>query len=549
MSHYAGPPTLGASLRSRPAVLAAAGLVLVLVGVVMWWVTRSDDPAVTSGGCERETTVRVTVAPEVADLAAGLLRDPRELPDGSCVRAEVTAQRPVQTVGDLAALDETARAQVWVPDSSSWTGRVADVPLDPSGSLAVSPVVLGTSAAAVDELGWADEPPSWSEALTSGRPLAVPDLATSAEGLAALAAVRASLGGGEEADTALVRAALAASRDPAVDGEDALARLAADDADAPLVPVREQAVAAANRDAGSPALAAVYPSEGSPVLDYPVVRVGEPDDAAVDAVVEVLTSEAAGAAAQQAGFRAADGSAFEGAGDATGTREEAPEQLDLDPAATEELTDRLTSLASPTRLLAVLDVSTSMEAQVGDGTRATLARDAAKSALGLFPPDTAIGLWFFAKELDGDRDWDAVVPTRTLDTFVDGTSQAELLVEQLDALPSRLSPGGTGLYDTTLAAVRAAREDYDADAVNSVLLLTDGQEDDDEGLALGELLAALRAEEDPQRPVRVIGVALGPDADLEAVERIAEATGGSAYSAVEEGDLQNVLFDALRRRD
>ena len=48
MSHYAGPPTLGASLRSRPAVLAAAVLVpvLVLVGGVVWWATRSDDPAV-----------------------------------------------------------------------------------------------------------------------------------------------------------------------------------------------------------------------------------------------------------------------------------------------------------------------------------------------------------------------------------------------------------------------------------------------------------------------------------------------------------------------
>ena len=132
---------------------------------------------------------------------------------------------------------------------------------------------------------------------------------------------------------------------------------------------------------------------------------------------------------------------------------------------------------------------------------------------------------------------------------VDGRSQAELLAERLDELPGRLIPGGTGLYDTTLAAVRAARNDYDDEAINSVLLLTDGEEDDADGLTLPQLLSTLRAEEDPQRPVRVIGVALGPDADLDAVERIAEATGGSAYSAVEESDLQDVLFDALRRRD
>ena len=33
-----------------------------------------------------------------------------------------------------------------------------------------------------------------------------------------------------------------------------------------------------------------------------------------------------------------------------------------------------------------------------------------------------------------------------------------------------------------------------------------------------------------------------------ALQRIGEATGGDAYSAVDENDLQTVLFDALRQR-
>ena len=52
----------------------------------------------------------------------------------------------------------------------------------------------------------------------------------------------------------------------------------------------------------------------------------------------------------------------------------------------------------------------------------------------------------------------------------------------------------------------------------------------------------------PERPIKVIGVALGPDADLEALQQIAEATAGSAYSAVDPADLRTVLFDALRQR-
>ena len=86
--------------------------------------------------------------------------------------------------------------------------------------------------------------------------------------------------------------------------------------------------------------------------------------------------------------------------------------------------------------------------------------------------------------------------------------------------------------------------------INSVLVLTDGtNEDDANGLSEANLLSTLRAEADPTRPVKVIGMALGPDADLSALQRIAEATGGAAYSAVDPTDLQTVLFDALRQRD
>ncbi|WP_245177225.1 VWA domain-containing protein [Geodermatophilus sp. DF01_2] len=208
---------------------------------------------------------------------------------------------------------------------------------------------------------------------------------------------------------------------------------------------------------------------------------------------------------------------------------------------------QLAELAAPSRILTVVDVSTSMEAPAGDGTRATLARDAAKSTLTLVPGDFALGLWYFAAELDGDRDWTEAVPTRPLEAEVDGSTQRAVLGEQLETIPDRLSPGGTGLHDTTLAAVRAARSDFDPTAVNSVLVVTDGTNEDD-GIALDELLDTLRAEADPDRPVKVIGVALGPDADLGALDQIAEATGGAAYSAVDPTDLQTVLFDALRQR-
>jgi Ca-activated chloride channel homolog len=426
------------------------------------------------------------------------------------------------------------------------------VPVDGSGSVAVSPVVLATSRAAAEELGWTRRPPTWGEALTSGRALAVPDLSASAEGLSALAVVRNSLGNDADADNAVVSAVLAAGRGggPATLG-DALAAARDGGTDAPLVPVSEQELLAANEGVDDPTLVAVYPRDGSPALDYPVLRVGETPDAerpAVDAVVRALTSRGGHPAAREAGFRSPDGAAPRDAGPRTGTQQAATALLRLEPGQVSALLDRLSSLAAPIRLLAVFDVSASMAERVGDGTRATLARDAAKSALTLFPDRSALALWVFARRLNGDSDWQELVPMRTLGTDVDGRPQRAVLAEQLDTVPDRLRPGGTGLYDTVLSAFRHAKADHSDSFVSSIVVITDGRDEDGGSVGLEGLVSALRQGADPARPVKIIGIALGPDADLGALRQIADATGGAAYPATDPNDLQTVLFDALRQR-
>jgi Ca-activated chloride channel homolog len=539
-------------IAARPALLAGVAVlvVAVLAAGLVWWRVGGDDARADGTSCGQ--TVRVTVAPEVGPLAERLLDQPLPLGDGACAAVDLTAEEPLQTLADLGALDAGSLPQVWVPDSSLWAARAGDVGLDPSGSLASSPLVLATSRAAADQLGWTQDPPSWGEALTTARPLAVPDLAASAEGLSVLAAVRQSLGGGEDADNAVVEAVLAAGRGGVPSPADALQAGIDGGVDAPLVPLSEQEVLTADQEAGTDSLVAIYPSDGSPALDYPVLRVTATEEAgspAVDAVVEALTSASAGSSARAAGFRDQDGAAPEGAGPETGVQEAAPASLQLDPAAMQGLLGRLSSLATPSRLLTVIDVSTSMSAPAGDGTRATLARDATKSALTLLPDSYSGGMWAFASELDGDRDYVERAPLRQFGADAgDGKTQRQLLNEQFDEIPDLLQPGGTGLYDTTLAAVRAARDAYDPASVNSVVLITDGENDDDTGIQLGALLDTLRSEADPARPVKVVGIALGPDADLDALQQIADATGGAAYQALDPEDLQGVLFDAIRRR-
>ncbi len=546
MGRHADTSTVRRTQRPAPVALVVALVVLALVaGGLVWWLATG------SGGsdCEQNRTVRVAVAPELGAVAQQLLDEPQDLGGGTCAVAEVTAQEPLQTVGDLSALEASALPHVWVPDSSLWTVRAGDADLDASGSMATSPVVLGTSRAAADALGWTASPPDWRAALSGERPIAVPDLAASAEGVSALAAVQTSLGGGDQADNAVVQAVLAARRGPATTPADALEAASRNDVDAPLVPISEQEVITANRLAPESQLVAVYPAEGSPQLDYPVLRVGSPADddrAAVDAVVRTLTSAAARTAVLDAGFRDAEGTAPTEPG--PGVQEQAPEALEVDPEGVQALLGELSRLAAPSRLLTVIDVSASMEAPAGDGTRATLARDAARSALTLIPGTSSIGLWVFAHQLEGEQDWQELAPIRTLTDEVDGSTQRELLDRELETIPDRLDPGGTGLYDTTLAAFRSAQEQYDPEAVSSVVIVTDGTNEDASGIGIDELLQALAAEADPQRPVKVIGVALGPDADITALQQIGDATGGAAYSAVDPTDLQDVLFDALRQR-
>ena len=541
-----------ARITGRPATIAglAVLLVAVVVAAIIWWPSGDDDAAADSSGCGDQPTVRVTVAPEVGPLVEELLADPIALDGDACAIAQVTAEEPLQTLADLGALGGDALPQVWVPDSSLWAARAGNAALQPAGSLATSPLVLATSRAAAEQLGWIDSPPSWGQALTTDRPLAVPDLAASAEGLSALAAVRQSLGGNEQADNAVVEAVLAAGRGGVPTVADALTAGTEGGVDAPLVPVSEQEVLTANQAAGSDSLVAVYPSDGSPSLDYPVLRLTGSDDdqTAAAAVAQALIGDRVGAQARKAGFRDHQGAAPDGAGIGTGIQETAPGTMQLDPAALQALLGRLSSLATPSRLLTVIDVSTSMNAPAGDGTRATLARDATKSALTLLPDSYSGGLWAFAYHLDGDNDHVELAPIRQFGADAGGKTQRQLLNEQFDSIPSLLQPGGTGLYDTTLAAVRSARGVYDAKSVNTVVLITDGENEDDTGIQLDALLATLTAEADPARPVKVVGIALGPDADLGALQQIADATGGAAYQALDPEDLQGVLFDAIRRR-
>ena len=154
----------------------------------------------------------------------------------------------------------------------------------------------------------------------------------------------------------------------------------------------------------------------------------------------------------------------------------------------------------------------------------------------------------FSTDRASGQDWEPTVPVRALNEEVDGRTQREVLAEHVNQLETYIS-GDTGLYDTALAAYLDMQSNYDPAHVNSVVIVTDGINDDPGGgLTLDQLLAQLAENADPMRPVRIITIGIGPDTDPAALEAIAQATGGTSYVAVDPGDIELVFFRALLAR-
>jgi hypothetical protein len=159
-----------------------------------------------------------------------------------------------------------------------------------------------------------------------------------------------------------------------------------------------------------------------------------------------------------------------------------------------------------------------------------------------------VGLWVFSIDKGGPgQDWRELEPIRRLDDLRFGRTQRYALRERAAEMPS-LTDGGTGLYDTALAAYRTALKNYRPHYSNSVVLMTDGQNEDPGSISLEQLLQRLEELRDPDKPVRLVGIAISGDADLAALRRMARVTGGEAYLAAEPGDILGVFAQAVLSR-
>lgn len=519
------------------------------------------------------TRVEVVTGKETTPAVTELVQPLRGkvLADGRCLTVTVRYQEPSDTVAATRSLPLSQAPQLWIPDSTVWALQAQSTnqwPMERVGSFASSPVVLAGGKAAVAARGWAPTAPTWAQALTGKTPPVVKDLATSSPALVTLAVTWRALGGTEDATKAVAAAVLAQARAGGI-GLDALHTASARSAaDGPVVITSEATLAAERALDPSMDVVTVFPQGGQvPFLDYPILRVGADTSGssalAVDAVLSRLRDTATATTLATYGLRppqpergataasaapAATASAASSVGPAV-TPIPLPSDRDLGRFLTV-----LASVARPSRILSVVDVSLSMRNPVPNTplTRIQLAGQAAAGAGTLLSDQSSAGLWIFALDVADGKPYQELSAIKPLAAPDSGVTHKEALIGQLTTLSGKLSGGGTALYATTLAAVKHMRATYDPRAINSVVLFTDGANENDDSVTLAQVAKELAADSagHPGAPIALIAIGIGPGADLDALQQMTKAAGGQSgtFRANSTEQMQQVLFTALSRR-
>ncbi len=523
--------------------------------------------------------LRIAAAPGIAPAlkdAADYARDNDVTSDGSCLDIRVSAQDTYKITDALRSRSKSATDfEVWVPDSSVWVNRVTadsqSLPVTPAGNVAISPVGVAMIPTAAKSLGWPRKTYSWTElagaTMTSDRlKLGAGDPSRSASGLLALTQLAETAGRTKGGDTLAAATAKGLSQRTSDSDSQLLDTLPRDlsgteqgnpKRNQALI-LSEQAAFAYNASADSgDDLDLFYPKDGAPRLDHPFALVDEPtlttDESRAALRFMTLLGEPQGRRIlEKHGFRTDEDDippeTVAGAGGrAPQPYKDVPERPATDKAV-EEALGMWTITVQSARLTTVVDASSSMSDPV-PGTsesRMNVTKAALLQALATFTPEDEIGLWKFSTKLDGKRDYRVLVPTDRLGDQVGGSTQRD----RLSAAFSDLKPvkdGATGLYDTTLAAYKAATASYTKGKFNAVVLLTDGVNQDPGSISRSRLIAELRETTDPQRPVPLIAIAVGPAADKNELNKIAEATGGSGHLVTDPSQIHSVILKAVVR--
>jgi Ca-activated chloride channel family protein len=528
-----------------------------IVAVAGWYgysrFLGGDSPALAAAEngptCADPTTVRIATTDDALG-PINKIATKAEASSDTCVDYLVTAA-PSSVTADAIAKGEDLGVDdpidAWIPDSPVWPETVqaqqsdTTPPISTGETIATSPVVIGVPAA-LEDVG---ESPSWPDLLSSTNWL-LPDPQTYTT---SLTTVMTFFQSGQQDPTSIMRSFVIGLNEHIVSQSQAFTQAGRSADHAAVFPASEQQIASYNKTHANDKMRAAVASSGATLLTYDWVEVGEhkgPKAGMLDHLEEALTSDEGRKMLNEEGFRT------DGVDDVGVDGVPADPTYAVKTPSLQELSDmnaQFLTLSKQMRLLAAIDISGSMKKRdaKNDMSRIELASSAAAGALALMENSAAIGLWTFSTGLEGTQDWHQVTPIKPVgEKESDGRTHREVLLEDLKKLPTELQ-GDTGLYDTVLAGYKEIQRTYDPQTSNTLIIITDGANDDSTGgLSLDELKSEIRRIEDPAKTVAIVTIGVGKDADQNALQQIADLSrDGNSYHTESPEEIGQVFVDAF----
>ena len=405
--------------------------------------------------------VRTSRSPSPSTRRWRALKEVAESAAGKCYAFTVTALPGPDGPGAPHLPDKTP--DLWVGDSSAQVRRVSEQVKRPlpavADSIAKSPVVV-TGQQVSTLKSWVDVMKLPNLRMGSPIDTTIGDVLI----MGALAEVDTGrITQKQLIDAMTILAVQQNNARTANDSEGYRLNLANTNADIPVLTTEQQFVLFTKTHQGSQ-LKAATPQDGDVILDHPLVNTAGQDRSE--------TAQKAGKAPHGRN-QLQRGQADPGTvvlprragqnplADGAGVGDVKPLTL-KDPAQVDRALRQWQVLAIPIRTLVVEDVSGSMVASTGSGTRADLMREASLSGLKMFPNNAQIGFGYSVSTAadPGSTTGGRADPTTGCPRSADGRTHREVLA---DTVKSELTDvhGGTGLYDTTLAAYKKVQSTYD----------------------------------------------------------------------------------------
>jgi Ca-activated chloride channel family protein len=546
-------------------------IVVVIAGTYLGYQQFADS------SCSGSVKLNVAAAPEIVPAVktvADQWTKAGAAVDGTCIAVDVIDELPatiasavtrdhsVALIGLPSAPDAIQAPDVWIPDSSTWLLRLQTeaagfLPATVT-SVAQSPLVLAVpEPIAKQAFGWPKNKIGWANLLSNfstAEPMSVGimDPTRDASGLTSLLALSQASAAAPGADPieglkAKSRALTALDTNKAVLREELLARFPKSESElggpntVSAAPLSEEDVVAYNAERPAIPLSAIYLEPSPAPLDYPYTIMPQVVDAkkadAAEGLRQQLLSAGAKNALAAAGLRSPDGTyganfpAPMGAPQASAAVTPAATKDPDGKAGSATLTGADLSAVvggwiattKPGQALTVFDTSGSMAEPVptaGGKSRAEVTQQAASVGLSLFSNKWSVGVWRFSTNENGAKPWKQLVPITSL---VKGREELQDSISDLDPKDG----GGTGLYDTVLDAYLHAKKNYSAQKINSVILFTDGKNENADGITDDKLVAELKKAQDPKKPIRLVLIGIGDKVSVEELKMIRDALPGS----------------------